>query len=178
MIATVALLRHGGSHLIRPIVAALGYGIVEPGNFGAPLNEAVGPIIVFRRDPRNRVISKMRWRLAKLGLPDSDDDFRTAELIRADAVEMRMWADTWCNWPGTLSVRFEDVRADGPAQITRIAKHLGTECDSEALYADIYAKGRTYTGRHSDWRKSFGPYSAAAWNAHGGPDLVRVMGYE
>src|SRR4051812_49294270 len=60
-IATVALLRHGGSHLIRPIVSRLGFEIVEPGNFGAPLDQAVGPVVVFLRDPRDRMVSTLRW---------------------------------------------------------------------------------------------------------------------
>lgn len=185
MIATVALMRHGGSHLIRPIVSRMGFEIIEPGNFGAPANRARGPVIVFLRDPRDRMVSTFRWWMNKprkveilIGRGDTDDA-KLAWLLGdyGFMAEMTGWSQIWCPWPDALTVRFEDLRTDGPREVMRIAKHFGVGCDAAAVFDAVYAKGRTYTGQHSDWREGFGPLSLATWADHGGPELLEIMGY-
>ncbi len=189
MIVTVALLRHGGSHLIRPIVAQLGFDIIEPGNFGAPLNEAQGPVIVFLRDPRDRMVATQRWWLEKprkaasMAAGGNTTDAQIAWLLTEGEFlpEMLRWARIWCQWPGALTVRFEEIRFHGLLAITPIAAHLGLpSSDTRAgdIYAAVWERGRTYTGNHSDWRQSFGPMSNTAWASNGGPELLELMGYE
>lgn len=188
MIATVALMRHGGSHLIRPIVAGLGFQIIEPGNFGAGLDEARGPVIVFVRDPRDRMVSTYRWWMQKprkagqLETAADTTDGQIAWLLSEQGflAEMLEWARIWCSWPDRLTARFEGFRADGCAEVTRIAMHLGLVRDYQRdadLFCRVYGHGRTYTGRHSDWRQTFGPLSNEAWAEHGGPELLDLMGY-
>jgi hypothetical protein len=92
--------------------------------------------------------------------------------------EMLRWARIWCTWSGALTVRFERMRLDGPAEVARIAEHLGVACDAAKLYARVFERSATFTGRYSDWRESFGPRSHAAWQTGGGEELLRVMGYE
>lgn len=187
-VATVALLRHGGSHLIRPIIARLGLRIVEPGNFGASMDEARGPVIVFLRDPRDRMVATWRWwrekprKAASMAQGGDSADAQIAWLLGAGGFlpEMLRWAHIWCRWPGALTVRFEDMRADGCAEVARIAGHLGLPADAErdvAIFAEVYGRSRTYTGSHSDWRASFGPAATASWGAHGGAELLELMGY-
>lgn len=188
-IATVALLRHGGSHLIRPIVAGLGCEeIVEPGK-NAPLDRAQGPVIAFVRDPRDRMAATLRWWRGKPGkaarLPAGDDEALAWLLVQAEdggfLAAMLEWARIWCFWPGALRVSFEDMRAQGPAEVGRIAAHLGLPADPARdgrLFGEHYAAGKTYTGRHSDWRQTFGPLANAAWAAHGGAELLEIMGYD
>lgn len=191
-IATVALLRHGGSHLIRPIVAGLGFEIVEPGRKGVPLDHAEGPAIVFLRDPRDRMAATYRWwstragKSARLMAAGTDTDSRMAWLLMNGGTpgflpEMLRWARVWCKKPEACRVHFEQLRQNGPAEVARIARHLGLPpCNArdEDLFAEVYGHGRTYTGRHSDWREWFGPKSNAVWTANGGPDLMHLMGYE
>jgi hypothetical protein len=84
-------------------------------------------------------------------------------------------------WPGALTVRFEDLRREGVGEISRISAHLGLSPDQHrdaALYRRVYGQGRTYTGRHSDWRETFGPLSNAAWASHGGPELLEDDGIQ
>lgn len=200
MIVTVALMRHGGSHLIRPIVSRLGASrIIEPGNFGHPVDRAKGPVIVFLRDPRDRMVSTYRWWLTKprkaeqLEDAGSTPDEQIAWLLSVggDKVnrignplpgkrfveEMLTWAMIWCPYRGSLIVRFEDLRTSGAREIDRIADHLHVKCDTQAVFDEVYGRGRTYTGRHSDWREYFGPAATAAWNRHHGPRLLEIMGY-
>jgi hypothetical protein len=199
-IATVALLRHGGSHLIRPIVAALGFEILEPGNFGAPPDRAEGPVIVWLRDPRDRMVSTMRFwngegprakpkKAASLRRYGADPDAWLAGLLGPEGFmeHMRGWARTWCYWPGACISRFEDMRRDGPGEISRIAQHLSFghlsvghwgAGPASALYARVFEQGSTFTGHYSDWRSAFGPRARAAWDELGGAELLRVMGYE
>jgi hypothetical protein len=188
VIATVALLRHGGSHLIRPIVSRLGFEIIEPGNFGAPLDEAQGPVIVFLRDPRDRMVATHRWwrgkprKAAIMAAGGETADAQIAWLLKDGEFlpEMLRWARIWCQRPDALTVRFEELRTRGWFDVARVSAHLGLKVDSrrdERVFTEVYGHGRTYTGRHSDWRETFGPLSNAAWEANGGPELLRLMGY-
>lgn len=185
-VATVALMRHGGSHLIRPIVSKLGFDIVEPGNFSAPLDQAVGPVIVFLRDPRDRMVSTLRWwrgkprKIVMLG-SDLSDDAQLRQLLeqRGFLAEMLVWADVWCNWTKTVpyKVRFESISS---RVVGGIANHLSLPQDSERdkrIFTETYGHGRTYTGSHSNWRDSFGSLSIDYWNKNGGNDLINMMGY-
>lgn len=190
MICTVALMRHGGSHLIRPIVAVLGVNrLHEPGK-DVPLDHAEGPVIVFLRDPRNRMVATWRWwsqkprKAAAMLRGGADADEQIAWLLSRDGggflPEMLRWARIWCHRPDALTVRFETICADGCAEVARIAEHLGLPADAErdiAIFKAVYGHGRTYTGKHSDWRETFGPASNAMWDANGGPELIELMGY-
>lgn len=211
VICTIALMRHGGSHLIRPVVAALqevahettldfvlellsidglkGPEIVEPGKFGAPPDEARGAVVVFLRDPRDRMVATHRWWSGKprkaISMAAWGDtvDAQIAWLLTEGEFlpEMLRWARVWCKWPDALTARFEDMRVDGCAEVTRIASHLHMKKDTvrdAAIFGAIYGRARTYTGSHSDWRQTFGPLSNAAWAGNGGPELLELMGYE
>lgn len=185
-IATIALMRHGGSHLIRPIVANLGFDIIEPGNFHAPLDQAVGPTIVFLRDPRNRMAATLRWWRTKPRKNDlltsngNTNDEQLVYLLRNQNFlnEMLQWANIWCNWsPPHLIVRFESMNV---GRVKVIAKHLGLSDDKERderVFNEVYEKGRTYTGNRSNWRDYFGPLSTQYWENNGGRDLMNLMGY-
>lgn len=181
-------MRHGGSHLIRPIVFRLGANIVEPGNFGAPIDKAEGPVIVFLRDPRDRMVATYRWWLEKprkaasMAEGGASADEQIAWLLTEGEFlgEMLRWARIWCRWPDALTVRFETMRESGTQEIARIAEHLGLAQDYQrdaAIYAEVFEKGRTFTGRYSDWRESFGSRANETWAGNGGPELLDLMGY-
>ncbi len=188
VVATIALMRHGGSHLIRPIVAQMGFDIVEPGNFGAPLDEAQGPVIVFLRDPRDRMVSTLRWwrekprKLTELTVKckGKSDDEQLLYLLSEDGFleEMLTWARIWCNWPNALIIRFEDIRYQGCSVIDTIADHLGFVGDTEAIFNAVYEKSHTFTGRYSNWYEWFGVKSNSYWELNGGIELLELMGYK
>lgn len=189
-------MRHDGSHLIRPIVAALGHDIVEPGKFKAPIDQAEGQVICWRRDPRNRMAATWRFWSARdpSGAPNKP---RKARLLANAAIsvdgqiawllddagflpEMLRWARIWCRWPDALIVHFEDMASRGPEEIGRIAAHLGKARDDQRdaeIWDQIWLKGRTYTGKHSDWREYFGPQANETWHRLGGAELLELMGY-
>ncbi len=182
-ICTVALMRHGGSHLIRPIVNAMGYDIIEPGNFGAPLDAAEGPVIVFVRDPRDRMASTLRWWMnkRKSGLsPEKNSDNQMLFLLKQQGFlrEMIQWAEIWCNWWGALSIRFENLRIYGSIEIGVIAQHLSVSCNSNSIFDNVFEKSSTFTGKYSNWQDYFGERSKEFWELNGGPELLRLMGYE
>ncbi len=186
-VATVALMRHGGSHLIRPIVAKMGFDIIEPGNFGASLDQAVGPVIIFLRDPRNRMVSTMRWwrekprKAALLAEAGDTDDAQLQYLLDEQGFlpEMLEWAKEWCRFrPGSLTVYFEYMDS---VVVGVIARHLGLDSDKKRdveIFQEVYGHGRTYTGNLSKWENSFGPLSMAFWNNNGGNELLSMMGYK
>lgn len=188
-ICTVALMRHGGSHFIRPIVHEItgGAEIVEPGKKGRPLGEAKGPVIVFLRRPRDRIVATYRWwmrqdgKRARLERAGKTPDARIAWLLEhADGgflPGMLEWARIWCRWPGALTVRFEDLREKGAEEVTRIANFLAVDCDAEAIFRKVYGNSPTFTGAHSDWQATFGPKATEAWRRNGGAELLRLMGY-
>lgn len=179
-------MRHGGSHLIRPIVAMMGFSIIEPGKDGAPSDHAEGPVIVFLRDPRDRMVSTMRWwrnkprKLAMMASCGDFDDAQIAWLLREGGfmAHMLQWSRIWCPWPGAIVSRFEAMREDGSMEIARIADHLGVAASAPEIHASVFEKGRTFTGRYSNWRESFGPRADAAWSDLGGAELLRIMHYE
>jgi hypothetical protein len=183
-IATVALMRHGGSHLIRPIVDKFGFDIIEPGNFKAPLDQAIGPVIVFLRDPRNRMGATLRWWANRGKLRSSvsnavaDDQMTFLLRDKGFLEEMLRWARVWCNWPSPkIIVRFESVNYD---VMRSLSSHLGLSEDNERdrrILIEVYGNSRTFTGNHTNWRDYFGPNSLAYWNKNGGIELLKLMGY-
>lgn len=183
---TVAVLRHGGSHLIRPLVKRVGRRpIVEPGTHGAPADRAEGPVIVLVRDPRNRIVSEVRWQADKSGcaLRREGADTVIAALIRRPATMPAMleWARRWTNWPGAMVLQYEEFATaeSGVRAIAAIATFLGVvEPDPAARYRWIWRTSRTVQAEPSDWRTWFGPAAREAWAACGGPELQKVMGYE
>lgn len=184
-ICTVALLRHGGSHLIRPIVDKLGFDIVEPGNFDAPLDKAIGPVIVFLRDPRDRMVSTMRWwrgkprKVAIMQEGKSTDDAQLKWLLDSQhfLAEMLEWARIWCRWTPSYVARFETIDA---TVVSEMASFLGLDHNPDRdkqIFESVYGHGRTYTGSHSKWRDHFGPLALDYWNNNGGDKLLSLMGY-
>lgn len=178
---TVMAMRHSGTHLILPIVKQItGKALYRPKGEEALICEPSGPVIVFLRDPRNRLISAWRWKrgslpsdrqMAKFMVTQKDGDARSPMSF------MLRWAQRWAGFEGALQVRFESIASEGVREVARIAAFLGKDIDASAIYSRNWRQG-TFTGQHSDWRECFGPLSLEAWNENGGPKLLKTMGYE
>lgn len=191
-VATVALMRHGGSHLIRPIVSGMGFELVEPGNFNAPIDKAFGPVVFFPRDPRDRVVSLLRFNLrfkpakrliaAKKG---TANDTMLAVTLNSEPfiAEMLRWAKIWAVWPGALRLNYEELAASSTAlgAVAKISAFLGLSKDADRdqrLLASVFEKSHTFSGEHSHWQDWFGRQSLEIWQRDGGPELVQILGYQ
>lgn len=190
------VMRHGGAHLIKPFVKMT----TLRGSFGTKgmtslEAEPQGRLLVFIRDPRNRIVSTYRWtkqhngkkisKLTRAAGEDSDDARIAALMTRRDEDGlslmqfMHVWAERWCWWPGALVVTFEGFAdpGSGPNEAKRIARFLGAD-ENHAL--DVYSKHighGTFTGRHSQWKEWFGPRAKKAWKENNGKLLLGTMGY-
>jgi len=109
-------MRHGGFRiLIRPIVAELGFRIIEPGNFGVSDRSCRGPgHRVAARSTRSDGFRRCAgWRnkprkLVLLADFGKSEDEQIAGLLSKGGflAEMLRWARIWCQWPGALWEHF------------------------------------------------------------------------
>lgn len=185
-------MRHGGTHLVKPVLSKL-VGKWQGGKWRTALErEALGPTVVVTRDPRNRAVSAFRWknkgRTRQPGIVETDKalaKYLTAVKDNTGTTIMEFmhaWADRWMGLDGVHYSRFEDfisgekyvIRA-----INKIANHAGIETTPAEIkhwYYSVY-KGVGFSGQHSNYRQWFGPRTTEAWIAAGGEELVRKMGY-
>jgi hypothetical protein len=198
---TVAAMRHGGTHLITPVVRRLTDRPVYSPKGQASLNCIPSDIvIIFPRDPRNRVVSNLRYKMgdAAKGLDAPGRDAALAEFLGSrktpDALRpiefMTRWADKWRALTvggavrAALTVRFEELAGDNSlAEVTRIAEFLaraGAKLVATPSEAKAYALGRsgTFTGSHSNYIEWFGPQSTRYWRSNFGPQCTHRMGYQ
>ena len=170
----------------------MGFDIVEPGNFNAPLDEAFGPVIFFPRDPRDRLVSMARFNLrlkpakrAFMIKRGTANDHMLAVLLDSEPFISAMieWAKVWASWPGALRINYEELsnRETAPAAVAKIGAHLGIKSDAEhdaALLDAYFERSHTFDGVHSRWQDWFGPHSRGIWKRDGGPELLSILGYE
>lgn len=192
---TVAAMRHGGTHLITPIVRSLtGRTVYSPKGLQS-LNCIPSPVvIVFRRDPRNRLVSNFRYKNpgALERLNPTERDVQLAAFMVARSVKkpisplefMKRWALCWHQYPGAYCLSFENLIGPvGLLHVERLRDWLaaqGTETfKATPIEAYEYSLGKsgTWTGRHSRWEEWFGPLSREAWGKFHGDELVRYLGY-
>ncbi len=195
---TVAALRHGGTHLITPIIRKLTGKTVYSPKGEAALHCIASPIVVvFYRDPRNRVISNLRYKMGDvtIGMAPAARDQALADFLLKRKqpgsllpIEyMIQWDQRWSKEPTgrqQMHSRFETIVAPEATlgEIRRIASLLtaaGLELEATPEEAQTYALGTsgTFTGRHSNYREWFGPLACAAWKREFGPALTKRMGY-
>ena len=197
---TVAALRHGGTHLITPIIRRLTGKTVYSPKGDAALHCIPSPIVVvFLRDPCNRVVLNLRYKMEGLWVA-WDKSHRDAHLFdflskrkkpgALTPIEyMIQWEQRWRSDTDRESkfihTRFETLvdEAASLGEVTRIASLLtaaGLDLEATPSEARAYSIGQsgTYTGSHSQFRDWFGPKSAAYWRREFGHELTKRMGYK
>ena len=199
---TIAARRHGGTHLINPLCKRLAGRKCFSADKARSLFVPTGPLVVFTRDPRNTLISRLRWDLKNKGLPaNPPPDFGYDEKLARrlgmttmpnDRDPPEFWYLTgmkyqlayWGYWlalgyPKIVS-RFETLANEdtGVAETARIGEYLQTKEDPEAIFRGLFRVSPTYNGSFSDWREWFGPLSMEAFKRNGGPAVLAVMGYK
>ncbi len=199
--ATLVGMRHGGMHLIMPIVKGLiDLPLVEAIKMPKLLLPCKGPVVTFWRDPRNVVVAGFRWarkrkdhRWNAIKDAGTEDEQIAAYMmwqkknrgtyrdglgvVGALSAFIQHWVQRDCG----VVTHFETMNDPerGPAEAERISAHLGEPPGTgAALLAAVIGTGPTYTGEHSDWVKYFGPASRSQWRRAGGETLVEKLGYE
>lgn len=180
---TLIAMRHGGTHLIQPIIRQLTGRAVSTPKGAATLTWVPGPkLVIFTRDPRNRMVSHFRYKhhsnrhersdamLAKL-MAEPKHGLTPIEF-------MVRWAERWCHPPHGFGTSFEQLMLCPVETVTRLRDYLDAPGDPEEAVAYTLGRSGTWTGRHSRWQEWFGPESQAEWSRQGGDRLVRLMGYD
>lgn len=200
---TVAALRHGGTHFITPIVRKLtGKTVYSPKGIISIHCIPSRVCVVFTRDPRNRLISNIRYKLATHddALNEMDRDNLVLEFLKRAKQPghdlpidfMHKWATVWLDRVETplkravKLMRFETLAdpARGLDEVRALVAFLNEAQDdpllatAEEAYEYSFGKSGTWTGRHSNWREWFGPKSKAFWRANFGAALTKKMGYQ
>lgn len=199
---TVAAMRHGGTHLITPVVRRLtSRPVYSPKGSSSLTCIPSDIVVVFPRDPRNRAISNVRYKLGRdavdrldaAGRDDALAHYLTTRKTAADLqpIEfMTQWAQRWVDgrfagkrtrW---MLVRFEELAGPNAlVECTKVATFLaecGAKLVASAEDARSYALGKsgTFTGRHSNYREWFGPKATHHWHRNFGPACTQIMGYQ
>lgn len=127
--------------------------------------------ILIVRDPRNVIVSWLRWErdavtpgkfLARFR------KFRERSLIE-EMSEFEGWLDT------AFVVRYEDLTND-PFEMRRIASHLGVPYPPGA-FSELPGLTVTWNGAESDYRPLWTREVIDAWYNEGGGDLLSRWGY-
>ncbi len=179
---TLIAMRHGGTHLIQPLIRHLTDKPVYVPKGENSLTCVPSPkLVIFLRDPRNRMVSMLRYKRPNAIAAESDGAL--AALLDGskgggNPIDfMRSWAGVWARRSDGLIVRFEELMADKLAQTERIKAYLDAPGEPQAAVDYTFGKSGTWTGRHSRWQEWFGPLSRAVWLRRGGQTLQHMMGY-
>lgn len=179
---TLIALRHGGTHLIQPLIRHLTGRAVYVPKGDLAITCVPGPrLIVFLRDPRNRAVSHFRYKRpgAKAGQSDAALARLLGESKRGETPlrYMLRWARRWARDPTALIVRFERLVADPRGETERIRTFLDASGNVAEAVEYTFGKSGTWTGRHSRWPEWFGPETHRVWASQGGAELLELMGY-
>jgi hypothetical protein len=132
-----------------------------------------GKHVFIKRDPRNALISWMRF----VGKPVTEGMFVSTMrwLGRSNYRDDLAKYEGWLTDPATLVVCFEDLIAS-PAEMQRLASHLDIPYLDGAWEA-LPGLTRTWTGKLSDFREIWTPYVEGCWNAGDGAGILQWWGY-
>lgn len=132
-----------------------------------------GAFVFIRRDPRNIVLSWLRFQ----GKPVEPGLFIThfRAFQNASLVEEMAAYEGWLTDPDTLVVRYEDLIASD-AEMRRIAAALGVPY-LEGAFEALPGLTRTWNAQHANYATFWTPDVEAVWAAEGGPELLERWGY-
>lgn len=140
--------------------------------FEKPLPHA-GPHLLIKRDPRNALISWMRFCQKPVTPGMFVSTFRWVEhsTYRIALAEYEGWlAD-----PATFVVKFEDLIASD-TEMRRIAAHLDIPY-LDGAWEELPGLTTTWTGKLSDYRDIWNPYVEGCWKTGDGDGILRRWGY-
>jgi len=134
---------------------------------------AGGKYILIVRDPRNIVVSMLRFRYK----PQTPGMFITTFRKFQDKplVEELGEYEGWLGDSETLAVKFEDLIV-GQNQMEKIAAYAGVPY-LDGAFEELPGLTRTWTGEYSDYRKLWTPEVDKVWREEGGQELAARWGY-
>jgi len=192
---TVICLRHGGTHLIKPFASEVsGLPLLDIFKSRTIEHRPNGPVLISLRDPRNVFVSQMRWKQRKRDRAVPAPGSHEADQLIARFIEqenpheprgrtaIECFANVishWVGWPDAIRISFEELTGPKGSWFAALfAQSLGrSDIDAPQILAEKLGTGPTFTGQHSNFRDWFGPLAWAAWEKHGGPALIELMGY-
>ena len=161
-----------GTHALQKAVELLGQhaGEVHHIEYGEALPSGISKHLYIYRDPRDAILSWMRWD----GKAITDGTFMAA--VRGPKyIPTTQRFVGWLNAPDVHAVRYEDLVSNDGA-IRGIASFLGVPY-LESAFPNLPGLTRTWNDERSDFRKGWTPAVAACWREAGGDDLVNAFGY-
>lgn len=162
-----------GTHALQKAVELLGQhvGDIHHIEFGAALPAGVSKHLYIYRDPRNALLSWMRWD----GKSITDGSVMAAIRGQKYIQTIRKFVG-WMTAPEVHQVRYEELVADDGA-LRGIAAFLGVPY-LESAFRNLPGLTRTWNAEHSDFRKVWTPAVAACWHEAGGNELLNTFGYQ
>ena len=161
-----------GTHALQKAVELLGQpaGEVHHIPFGESLPVGTTKHLYIYRDPRNAILSWMRWD----GKEITDGMLMAAIRGPKYLPATRQYAG-WLSDRDTYKVRYESLVADD-AIMRDLAEFLGVPY-LDSAHPNLPGLTRTWRSDHSDFTKIWTPAVAACWSEAGGDDLVKKFGY-
>jgi hypothetical protein len=162
-----------GTHALQKGVELLGQvaGDVHHIPFGESLPDGTTKHLYIHRDPRNAILSWMRWD----GKEITDGTFMAAVRGAKYLPQTRQYLG-WLNDRDTYKVRYEDLIADD-ATLRGIAGFLGVPY-LDSAHRSLPGLTRTWRSDHSDFTRIWSPVVARCWTDAGGDELVEQFGYQ
>jgi len=165
-----------GTHALLKACELLGVNpyMVNHIPFGNTLPEGTDKHIVIFRDPRNVVISWLRFQRK---------DITEGTIIAAatNTVKLQSQFVGWMNDPSTLILKFEDL-IKNDAEIRKLANYLGVNY-LDSAFPNLCGFTRTWTGsgrtpNYSDYTKYWTPAVEAFWASEEPAALLNTLGYK
>jgi hypothetical protein len=143
-------------------------------------------MIYIQRDPRNALVSLVRW-AASRGKIEEESESYLIYFLEKGAYEYAPWIEGWRNYqrwigqPGVCDVTFESVFSDGGGSVEKVAKFVGADTTRvDEVYTglfgngkqikgrDVYKDASTWSGGLSDWQTypHWTPHVQAVWDRH------------
>lgn len=170
-----------GTHAALKAVELLGQPVDDVYHipFGEPLPDGATKHIFIKRDPRNVIISWLRFN----GRTVTDGTIMAAAQESDNGASLLQISDGFLGWltdPNTHVVKFEDLIASDTA-LRGIAAYLGVPY-LDTAFPNLPGYTITWTGdgaapAYSDYTQVWTPALAAFWTANGGDQLVSAYGY-
>ncbi len=131
--------------------------------------------LFIKRDPRNMVLSMLRFRDQPVSAGMWIRWFRRYS-DKKSLIKYLADFESWLNHERTFVVTFEDLIKDDRA-IKDIAKYLAVPY-LEGSFELLPGVTKTWTGVLSDFHVIWTPEVEKVWNSEGGPELLRTWQYE
>lgn len=132
-----------------------------------------GKHILIIRDPRNILVSKLRFEGSRVTPGMVISKFRLFD--KKSLVEEMAEYEGWLTDPDTLVVKFEELVSD-PSIIKKIAEFVDTPY-IEGAFEELPGLTRTWTGALSNYQDYWTQDVANVWDAEGGPELLKRWNY-